>query len=68
MTIIGEGIMRECCDCHINIGCYQPETSEQCDCENCRDKVCPDTPDTSHGLCGLCLQKAKDRRENSKVQ
>ena len=63
MTIIGQGMMRACCDCFIIIGCYQPDGSQH-DCEKCHDEaICPDTQDTSHGICDLCLERARERKK-----
>jgi len=62
MTTIGEGMLRVCCGCFIQIGCYQPKTSEQCDCDKPCDKVCPDTPEVSHGICDICLEKARSKK------
>lgn len=55
--IVGEGMNRDCCDCHIRLGCDQP-TGERLDCDNCETGICPDTDDISHGLCTVCLARA----------
>lgn len=68
MTTIGEGVMRECCDCFITIGCYQPdEAGTKLDCEKCSGNVCPDTHQISHGLCDVCLSRALARKEAKKA-
>lgn len=52
--IIGEGMYRQCIGCQIVYGCHHPDGNTY-DCNDCNN-VCPDTEDTSHGICDTCFE------------
>lgn len=60
MTIIGEGVYRDCMGdgCGVRLGCHHP-SGITLDCGACREMICPDTSDISHGLCDECYVKAR---------
>ena len=61
------GIIRKCCRCFDTIGCYQPESIEASNCEDCVEKLCPDTSKISHGLCIVCFEIVKSEIINLEV-
>ena len=66
---IGTGMLRRCLnkECQLLLGCYQPD-GKKCDCgDNCQE-ICPDTQETSHGLCDACLELALNFNRGLRMQ